>query len=397
MGIPGSLTAAEGFSAQEDTAFAAAEAVERLLPVVGPNPDLAVVFFSPHHKENAGALLRELQGRLGPDALVGCSSSGCIGGGGEHQVGPALSIWAARVPGARVQSFQLSLSESGEGGFVRGWPDVGPEASAVLLADPFSFPVDPFLASLRNGDHYPTLLGGLASGANRDGGNILMEGEDLVETGAVGFVMDGAARLQPLVSQGCYPIGETWTVTRSKKNVVLELDGEPAFSVLHDTLGCLAEEERRAFSQAPHVGLHEAGVQNEGGAGSFRVRGIMGMDGDQGSMAVADFVREGMVLQFHARDGAAASQDLDQMLNLAASFHPDPAGALLFSCAGRGIPLFGRADHDISMVHRHFPDLPVSGMFAAGEIGPCGGRPFIHGFAACAGLLVPQEEEPPAP
>lgn len=393
MGISSTLAAAESFSGAANTKKAAAEVAESVLGQLGQSPDLGVVFFTPQHREQVSDLHREIQGRLGPDVLIGCSSSGTIGAGQEHQVGPGISLWAACAPGARVQSFHLSLTEMEGGGFVRGWPDVGPEASVILLVDPFGFPLDPFLSSLRKGGKYPTLIGGLASGANRFGGNLLIENDHVVSSGAVGFVIDGAARFQPLVSQGCRPIGQPLRVTRSQKNIVLELNGAPACELFNQTMGSLEEDERLRFSRAPHVGIHEGGEEYEGGAGSFRVRGIMGLDNQEGSMAIADFVNEGMVLQFHTKDGEAAHDDLNQILGLATGFYPSPAGALMFACAGRGLPLFGRSDHDIALIQSHYPKLPVSGMFAAGEIGPCGGQPFIHGFAVTAGLLVPQEGE----
>ena len=84
------------------------------------------------------------------------------------------------------------------------------------------------------------------------------------------------------------------------------------------------------------------------------------------------------------RDAAAADVDLRQTLE---RFRTTPGfdpveGALLFSCNGRGAHLFGTADHDPQLVRSGLAPRGVAGCFAAGEIGPVGGRNFVHGFTA---------------
>jgi small ligand-binding sensory domain FIST len=44
--------------------------------------------------------------------------------------------------------------------------------------------------------------------------------------------------------------------------------------------------------------------------------------------------------------------------------------------------LFGLPDHDAVAVETAVPSGAVAGMFCAGEIGPVGGRSFVHGFTA---------------
>jgi small ligand-binding sensory domain FIST len=55
---------------------------------------------------------------------------------------------------------------------------------------------------------------------------------------------------------------------------------------------------------------------------------------------------------------------------------------LVFSCNGRGHGMFGTRDHDASLVQDELGGAPAAGFFAAGEIGPVGGRSFLHGFTA---------------
>ena len=65
-------------------------------------------------------------------------------------------------------------------------------------------------------------------------------------------------------------------------------------------------------------------------------------------------------------------------------------GALVFTCSGRGMRLFGQPDHDAALIDTIVKDHPTAGMFCAGEIAPVGGRNFLHGFTAGIALFHDQ-------
>lgn len=390
MKMPGKLCAAEAYSARPDTEGAAQEAVSKLSFELGGSPDLVLAFYTEHHLEQAHRIARQVRGLLAPDAFAGACTPGVIGGGHEHPHGPGLSLWGARLPGARVQAFDLQVSKQGNRGYVRGWPDVGADASVLMFVDQAGFPLDPFLHSLRKGGRYPAILGGMVPTGEEGEARLLVDGVAHDE-GAVGIVMDGAARLEPVVAQGCWPVGPAFHITRAERNIIFELDGAPAYDRLTDLLDALPDEESERFRTAPQVGLKQDDVQEESGAGSYLVRDIVTLLTNERALAVGEPVEEGMQLRFHAKDALAAHRELESMLRLTSAFHPKPAGALLFTCAGRGRPLFGHPDHDVSLLETYWPDMPTSGFFAAGEIGPLGGQPQIHTFTASLGLLVPSK------
>jgi small ligand-binding sensory domain FIST len=124
--------------------------------------------------------------------------------------------------------------------------------------------------------------------------------------------------------------------------------------------------------------------------GDFLVRGLMGADPDTGQVAVAADVRPGQVVRLHARDAASADRDLREALaiHMRALGGRPPAGALLFSCNGRGRGLFGHGDHDAETVAEELAGAPAAGFFAAGEIGPVGGESFLHGFTATVAVFA---------
>src|SRR5207253_860740 len=84
------------------------------------------------------------------------------------------------------------------------------------------------------------------------------------------------------------------------------------------------------------------------------------------TIAISDMAEVGQTVQFQVRDAESAREDLRAMLEPERA--APVAGALLFSCNGRGQSLFGQPDHDIGAVKRAFGDVPVAGFFAAGEL-----------------------------
>ncbi len=392
MRVSGRFSAAVALSTEGDSDAAIDQAAIELLDQIGNQPDLVVTFFTGHHSEAAERISERIREALSPDHLVGASAAGVIGAGREVETGPGLVLWGARLPGARIQAFHLEFESAEGGGMVHGWPDADDSASAVLMVDPFSFPLDPFLSSLREIAPMPRIVGGVASSGNRPGSNRLLVDDRVVAGGAVGFVLDGAAALEPLVSQGCRPVGRAFTITRSERNVIYELDEAPAFDGLSRVVADLTDDDSQAFRNAPQVGLEAVASSGDLGQDGYLIRGVVGIDQESGAVAISDSAPVGMRVRFHARDGASAHEDLGNTLGLASGLFPEAAGGLLFTCTGRGLSLFGEPDHDSQLAGTYFPELPIAGMFAAGEIGSVCGLPYIHGFTASFGLLVERED-----
>src|SRR6185369_12058792 len=116
----------------------AGEVLERL----GRRPDLAMLFLTPHHGgalEDAAAAVRAI---LEPATLLGCAAVAVAGVGREVEDGPAVTLWAGRM--GTVAPIQLGAEIGSLGPELTGWPDDLPfePAALLLLADPFTFPVD---------------------------------------------------------------------------------------------------------------------------------------------------------------------------------------------------------------------------------------------------------------
>jgi len=232
------------------------------------------------------------------------------------------------------------------------------------------------------------IVGGLSSGRTPGGEAALFVGDRVVGEGAVVVRFDGVEVL-PCVSQGAAPVGPELTVTDSDGNVIRELAGRPALGRLRDAIEELTELERGMVANGLLLGIVIDGGKPEYRVGDFLVRPLLGADPDQGTVAVGAPIEPGTVVRMHARDARSADRDLRAALGLRveALGGAPPAGALVFTCNGRGRGMFGMPDHDALALAEELAGAPAAGFFAAGEIGPVGGDPFLHGFTATVAVF----------
>jgi len=276
---------------------------------------------------------------------------------------------------------------------ITGWPSLAAEerASVLLLADPFTFPADSFLERLNQEQAGLPVIGGMVSGAGEPGRHRLLCGTKVLDGGAVGVALVGPVEVRSVVSQGCRPVGAPFAVTSGEGNVVHELGGRPAVDRLRQMLAALDPREHELLRGG---GLQVGQVIDEHKAsfdrGDFLVRGLIGADPETGSIAVADSVEVGQTLQFHVRDAASAHEDLELLLAPVAGWQA--RGVLLFSCNGRGRHFFGEPDHDAVRVAAATGEAPMAGFFAQGELGPVGGRNFLHTFTASMAVFCEPRE-----
>jgi small ligand-binding sensory domain FIST len=380
---------AGALSLHPDAALATGEVAGAVLECIGSQPDLAVLFCSTDHLDALGDIAATVRTVLRPGVLAGAAASAVIGGAHEAEEGPALALWAARLA-APARGVRVTAARTASGTAVGGLSATtcGPDEVLVLLADPFSLPVDDVVEMLRALDPPAAIAGGAASAARGPGGNCLVLDGDVFSDGGVGVVLPGAAATSLVVSQGCRPVGEPLIVTRAEGNLLVELAGRPALDRLRDLVAGASQDERELLSQGLHLGVAIDEHRMTFERGDFLVRNVLGADREAGAIAVGDRVPVGTTVQFQVRDAASADEDLTALL--AAAVPAGPAGgALVFTCTGRGARLFGEPDHDAKAVSAVVSSDAVAGMFCAGEIGPIGGRSFLHGYTASVVLFHP--------
>jgi small ligand-binding sensory domain FIST len=371
---------ADDLDPRAGAALAAREAAQRLGVA---EADLALVFASGAHLAAPEETLAAVQAELAPAVLIGCGAGGVLGSGRELEGGTGVTVWAAALEGGEARAFHATVRRDGDVSVLDGMPEIGSDAALIMLSDPYSFPTDAVLDGLAEAAPGVPVLGGLSSARSPMGGAALFADGRVLEEGAVGICLNGVEVL-PCVSQGAAPLGREMTVTAAEENVIYELAGRPAVQAIEEVVGELPLDERALMAAGLLIGIVIDGGKPEYEQGDFLVRGVTGADPESGAITVGALVRAGEVVRLHARDARSADEDLRRELRLRATAigGEPPAGALVFSCNGRGHGMFGTRDHDASLVRDELGGAPAAGFFAAGEIGPVGGRSFLHGFTA---------------
>jgi small ligand-binding sensory domain FIST len=371
-----------GLASEDAGADAFAEASGRAALALGGAPaDLVFVFAGAANLDYAEEGLDQVHTRLAPRALVGCGAQGVVGGGRELEEG-GVAVWAASMPEAELESFHLETVTVGDALAVAGMPDFDAAEAAFMLVDPYSFPAEPLLDQIAEDHPGLPVLGGLASAGGGAGSTLLMRDGEIVSEGAVGVAVAGVD-VRPCVSQGARPIGPEMAITAADANVIHELASQPALERLKSAITELDPGERALAASGLLIGIVIDENRPEYERGDFLVRGLLGADEESGSIAVGERVRVGQTVRMQVRDGASADEDLREMLaRLSGELGSPPAGALIFTCNGRGSNMFEVPDHDAAALDHALGGAPAAGFFCAGEIGPVGARSFVHGFTA---------------
>ena len=379
---------ATGLATDDGGVDAFAEAAARAQLGLGGAPaDLVVAFAGAANLAHVEDGLAAVTERLHPGALVGCGAQGVVAASRELEEG-GVCVWAASLPGADARSFHAAALPVDGGVALAGMPDLDGADAVILLADPYSFPVEPLLDQLASDHPGLPVVGGLSSAGGGPGQAVLMRDGEVETQGAVGVALAGVD-VRACVSQGARPIGPEMVVTACHDNVIEGLASKPALARLHEAIAELDPLERALAGRGLLLGIVIDENQPDYERGDFLVRGLLSIDEEEGTVTVGERVRVGQTVRLQVRDGESADEDLREALARQAVDLPQPpAGALVFTCNGRGSHMFGAPDHDARAIDAAFGGAPAAGFFCAGEIGPVGSRSFVHGFTATLAVFA---------
>jgi small ligand-binding sensory domain FIST len=351
-------------------------------------PTVGALFATPHYSTVAEELLGAVREVTGQMPLIGCIAGSVIGGPREVETDPGVSFWLAEGTGP-VETFSMEYLQEPSGGLFAGYHFERGGGLHVLICDPFSFPAGDLLDHVNVNVPGTQVIGGMASGGAGQRRRQLFLDDQVLLKGAVGARFAGA-QVDLLVSQGCRPIGSPFTVTGAEGNVMHELGGRPPFQRLEELVSALPERDRQLLANGGlQVGLVIDEYRSEQRHGDFVIRGVIGADPGSGAIVVGGEIAIGQTVQFHVRDAGSADEDLRRALEreVAALSGQSPAAALLFTCNGRGSQLFQAPDHDAGLVAKFLGEIPMAGCFCAGELGPIGGKNFLHSFTASIAIF----------
>ena len=360
-----------------------------------PHVSLGLVFMSPQFFPHAKAVLEILRVHAQVPLLTGCSSQSLIAGGVEVEENAGLTLGLFALPDAELRPFhftQEQVEEASGPGYWRTKTGVQPGETNGWLAfiDPFHLDSEAWLRGWNDTFAPLPILGGLASGDFSEQRTQVYLNGDVFEEGGVAISVGGAVKLAGVISQGCTPIGETWTLTKVEQNIIHQIGNRPAYEVLAETFNTLTPDEQRKSRGNLFIGLVVNEYLEDFHRGDFLIRNLLGADPKSGSIAVGALPRLGQTVQFQRRDAAAAEEDMNELLDRAKTQIGGATiyGGCLCSCNGRGRGLFGQPNHDAEKIQRRFGPVGLAGFFCNGEIGPIGEKNFLHGFTASLALFV---------
>ncbi|MEB3230641.1 MAG: FIST N-terminal domain-containing protein [Leptolyngbyaceae bacterium] len=384
------------------------EVVEQAQQGLTAAPDFGIVFISSVFESEYPRLLPLIQEYVSVPVLIGCSGGGIVGMNRagvaqELEAKVALSLSLGRFPGAELHPFLIQPDQLPDlDGPPQQWIDlvgVPPQSQPdfIILADPMASGLNDLLQGLDFAYPGSVKVGGLASTSSMSGRTCVFYDRDMYLGHIVGVALSGNIKLDAIVAQGCRPIGPVFRVVEGERNIILNLqvddesqESQSPLEALQALLETLNEDDREKMQHSLFVGVAQSEFKTVLEPGDFLIRNPMGIDPRLGALAIGDRVRPGQRIQFHLRDATTSADDLDTLLyryRQQTATDVNPAAALMFSCLGRGEGLYNKANFDSGLFHRILKDIPISGFFCSGEIGPVGGTTFIHGYTSVFGIL----------
>lgn len=347
---------------------------------LAPNPEatLGFVYITDVIAPHLSAILEVLKKETGVDQWVGsaglgvCALSGT--GGKEYFDVPAIAVMTATLP---MDGFEIlstidmvdlldddddliqapindNIGENSIGDFLNGPPLI------LLHADCANEDVLDIIDDIAV-ESEGFLIGGLTT-SNTPKHHVAGE---VTGGGVSGVVFSPSIHVTTALSQGCRPIGDAHEITECAENYVIGLDGRKAIDVFREDIGEVLARDLQKVAGFIHAALPIVGSDT----GDYVVRNLIGVDMDEGVIAIAAPVEHGDHLMFVSRDANAAQQDLiDMVTGLKKRSGTEIKDGIYISCIARGPHMFGAANAEMQIIEKVLGDVPIIGFYANGEI-----------------------------
>jgi len=380
-------SAGVGVAVHLDGFTAAGLAAHRALAAAGTRTaKIAIVFAGIKHDDDEYAgVLSAVQRTLPGAAVIGCSATGVLTGAEEVENANAVVVQVLDgdgplptplfLPGVRGEP-RSAGAKLGQRAFesLEGAVD---GAAVAVLVDPAELDAADFVAGIADGAPGLLITGAGASGGEA-GCRVFWE-ESAHADSAVALVLPRALHPSLGMTQGCQALGDPLTITAADGNLILEIEGRPAYEAYERTL---ADPRHPGLRQMTAHLLAGIGERGSGGRSNYVVRPFAVAEGERAALAVAEPVRTGQTICFTLRDAIGARDDMKAMLDEQAEARgaDTPKFGFYFNCAGRGSALYGQPGLDPELIRRRFGALSLAGIESSFEIAPTFGRPRIHMF-----------------
>jgi small ligand-binding sensory domain FIST len=371
--------------------------------------NIGFLYLSDRLAPDATSILELFRSVLNIDNWLGTVGVGVCGCGESHIDKPALSVLVGRL---NPEDFCLFSGKSAAPGAVpetlAAWTEKKDPLLIFVHGDSLA-QQDPGLVlkvmEQATGGFY---VGGFASSRKE---HIHFAG-GFSKAGISGIAFSQNVKVATTLSQACTPIGDVHTITRGNEHVIRELNSRKATDVFEDDIRALAisrigrnpdtilvdEEVIKRPDSAPEEfkGLlkgevHAAFPVSESDQRDYLVRNIVGIDPEEGAIAVSQNISPGERVMFVRRDDETLRQDLSRsLLEIRARVQKEngifaPRAALYVSCMARAYAgEAGNGEDEMKLVQEIIGDVPLAGFYAGGEI--CNAR--IYGYTGILTLFL---------
>ena len=347
------------------------------LDALSADANLGFIYVTDSVNKDLRRVVDRLRHATGIDNWVGTIGFGVCATGVEYFDVPAMVVMVGAMP---EDSFRIlpgaespvqPLSPDLGGWVAKHHPVLG-----VMHGDPRNPSLDSLIKAIQQ-ETGCFLVGGLT--ASR--GEMDQVADQVIDGGVSGVLFADNVGVVTGLTQGCAPIGPVHHVTKGRDNVLVELDGEPAYRVFEQDIGELLARDLSRIEGYVHVALPIA----ESDTGDYLVRNLVGIYPEEGWISVGEHVASGDRVMFVRRDAPSAMVDLKRMLDDVTARAPATVrAALYYSCIARGPNLFGDGSVELGTIKDALGDVPLAGFFANGEI--CNNR--LYGYTGVLTLFT---------
>ncbi len=367
-------------------------AAEQALADCGGQPSCGFLFVSTDWLPQIDEVLDliRLHGRI--PLLVGTVGSGLIGTSREAEGASGMALLLVRLPDTKLTPVLISRGQIEQSTSASSWHTAtrvapGEVDAWIIFANPTVPGLEQWLAEWNKAYPLAPSIGGLASGGRDRGEHVLILDGKAADAAVLALAVKGT-KIRTIVSQGCKPVGEPFTITRAEDNLVYTMGSRPAYQVLSETFNALSDDDKERARGNLFAGLAASEYVADLKRGDFLVRNLLGADPQTGAVAIGAHARTGQTLQYQLRDKITAHADLVDLAEEQTGGNGGrPFASLVFSCNGRGQNFFGIPHHDALTLTETFGPLASAGFFCNGEIGPIGQSSYLHGYTASVALF----------
>ena len=335
-------------------------------------PEL-IIYFSSRQALADGARFEELRAMFPGATLMGCSTGGQIDC--ERITDDTVNAVALAFDDTRIKTINEEIRHVADSR--RCGESIGQALSAgdlvgiFVLSDGLHVNGSDLVAGIRSQVGNLPITGGLAGDGSAFSETLVGVNErpSSRTIAAVGFY-GSAVKIGHGSAGGWDVFGPQRRITRSRGNVLLDLDGRPALELYARYLG---EEDFKALPGSAllfPLRIHDS-KQPEHNI----VRTVLAVDRELKSMTFAGDMPEGWVAQLmrgnFQRLAAGAAEAARQAVDSLADDHTNDGVAILISCIGRRLLMGQRTTEEVEAVRDVLgPRMQQLGFYSYGEISP---------------------------